>query len=275
MDGACFPIPDMQIDVCRVTGAISVENVDAVLEDQKVIDSDHISATFWEPRGDIEYCSNPWDALSMNTCEVLSSSTDGDFFPSSAESGLPDERRSVGSWPPALGPGESATTETPDIRAGEQLDVQSSGDATDYMGPWQESRLAQVPGQFTWRNPEILKQSGGSSLSLSYAGASSDSRGALVFGNVADSGTGMMCRFSDTGTDTIPASTLSQLDGGWGVGWESTTWKTPTAWVPTACPSGSRSSLERVRPSIFHRAIRPRSKALLGGPFCFGYSGDL
>ena len=86
----------------------------------------------------------------------------------------------------------------------------------DYLGPWSESRLGFVPGDLTWNNPETLTHNRNNSLSLSYSGATNDSRGVLVLGTQTSGTDSMMCRFSDNGNANVPSSALSQLDSGTG-----------------------------------------------------------
>jgi len=239
----CQPIPTIDIPVCRVTGAVTVENLDSVVDDQRKSNSgDHVSAAFFAPKGDIEYCDNPWDAVPEGQCAVFDTTNASDFFPSSAQTGLFSDSRSVGSYMEVATSRQSyilnqqvlesnkfyevtvhdtdnsgkLTTDRPDFQGGDALSVSAPGAATDYLGPWSESRLGFVPGDLTWTNPETLTQSRSSSMSLNYSGATNDPRGVLVLGTQASGSEAMMCRFADNGSANVPSSALSQLDSGYG-----------------------------------------------------------
>lgn len=236
----CQPIEDIEIDVCRVTGALNVENVQSVTDDGVLTDADHLSANFWEPKGDIEHCTNPWDALGNNECAVIDPSDAASFFPSSAVPGFASDSRSVGSYLKVMngrggvhkmdrstdngsdfynidilteGNG-SLESDRPDFQSGDALDVYAPGDAGDYMGAWDESRVGFVPRQLTWQTAETLRHNGGN-VDLKYTGANNAKNGALVLGTNTQGDEALMCRFDDDGRINLPNSAVSQLTRGW------------------------------------------------------------
>jgi len=236
----CQPIEDIEIDVCRVTGALNVENVESVTDDGVLTDADHVSANFWEPKGDIEYCTNPWDALGNNECAVIDPTNAASFFPSSAVPGFASDSRSVGSYLKVMnGRGRAHKMERssdngsdfynidildegngrlqsdrPDFQGGDALDVYAPGDAGDYMGAWDESRIGFVPRQLTWQTAETLRHNGGN-VALKYTGANNAENGALVLGTNTQGDEALMCRFDDDGRINLPDSAVSQLTRGW------------------------------------------------------------
>ena len=237
----CQPIATMQIDVCRVTGAVNVENTSSVVDADELIDSDHISATFWEPLGDPLYCDNPWDAVDEGDCLICKPDTTASHFPSSAMPGVPADGRSVGSylevstgraiyrmdketqdgqpfynWKSHTGTADNLVSQIPEFNAGDQLDVSAPGDSTDYLGPWNESRFATVPTQLLLRDAVFQTHNGSGTLDLSYTGADGNSNGAMVFGTVEDSSDILLCRLNDNGNARIPASALNQMSRGFG-----------------------------------------------------------
>jgi hypothetical protein len=237
----CQPIRDIVIDVCRVTGAINVENIKSVIDEGTQVDADNASAVFWEPLGEPSLCANPWDAVGMGQCYAYDKDDPSSFFPSSAVPGAPDDGRSVGTRVTIRAPGgdvrmnktdidgkpyyssESLTssntgldTTRPEFRGGDALGVETSGSTSDYMGPWSASRFAFVPGDIEWRNPDTYTFTGGGGLNLEYRGATGDSNGVLVFANSENGSQNLMCRFTDDGRITVPSSALSQLDAGYG-----------------------------------------------------------
>ncbi len=237
----CQPIRDIVIDVCRVTGAVNVENIKSVIAEGAQVDADNASAVFWEPLGEPSLCANPWDSVGMGQCYAYDKNDPSSFFPASAVPGTPDDGRSVGSRVTIKAPtgdvrmnksdvdgkpyysserlttdGTSLDTTRPEFRGGDTLGVETSGSTSDYMGPWSASRFAFVPGDIEWRSPDTYTFTGGSGLNLDYQGANGDSNGVLVFANSENGSQGLMCRLTDDGRIDVPASALSQLDAGYG-----------------------------------------------------------
>jgi hypothetical protein len=242
IQGACYPVPDLQIDVCRITGAVTVENMTSVIEDDRAaIDADHASAVFFEPRGDIEYCQNPWSFIAEEQCQTLRTEDFADFLPSSAEVGLPESPRSVGSYveistsagqrvnllsDSTRGIYNFASTDQndansieqvrPEFNGGDVLSVNAPGSSDYYFGAWSESRFAMIPSDIAFQDSGSRVTNASSGIELSYTGNNNFKTGLLAFANTANSSTATICRFTDDGHVRIPAQELSQLGVGFG-----------------------------------------------------------
>jgi hypothetical protein len=107
-------------------------------------------------------------------------------------------------------------SERPEFDGGDRLSILTPGDASDYMGPWNEDNFATMPGSVTWRSPTAAVVSGNADVRLTYDGASNREGGILAFANTVDDSSAVMCRFTDDGNIRIPASNLADLGTGFG-----------------------------------------------------------
>jgi hypothetical protein len=233
----CEPIPDIQIDVCRIAGAINIENYDAVIDinNPESKGADSLSAVFWDPPGDIEYCQNPWESLHVNQCWYGTNDELVSMYPESAFPGIPDTARSAGGWVEVGNDRHSyrmpkslegmlpfynwdvhdvedgrVTDHRPDFVQGDIVTVQASGDASTYFGPWSVEEFATVPNQ-VYFSEDTLTANGGS-LTVDYGNRTD---GEVFFAAmVADQQ--VLCKFDDDGGFNVPASALSGLEPGWG-----------------------------------------------------------
>jgi hypothetical protein len=159
----CEPIPTIKIDVCRIAGAVNVQNVDAITEsDSLALNGDAITAVFWEPPGDPVFCENPWDALEEGDCWVGTPEEVQQSFPDSAIPGIPETAQSVGTWIEVYDNSTNAyrlersysqglpvyvneDSKKPELEAGSLLDISAEGDYDSYFGEWDISRFATIP----------------------------------------------------------------------------------------------------------------------------------
>jgi len=233
----CEPIPTLQIDVCRITGSINVENLSTLVEEGQVESADNVSALFFDPMGYPEYCDNPWDGVPEGDCITFAADDIASYLPVSAMPGVPADGRSVGSlltitsdgvdhdlkrlridgspyysWDGLKNGGQGdLRTERPTFRAGDRVDVSTNGDAGDYMGPWSGSGIATVPEDLTWTNDSSITGSASSGLQVQYDGSNGDARGAIVMGSSLDAETHMICRVSDNGRIRLTGRQISEL----------------------------------------------------------------
>ena len=233
----CEPIPTLQIDVCRITGSINVENISTLVEEGRIEPADNVSALFFDPKGFPEYCDNPWDAVPEGDCITFAAEDIASYLPISAMPGVPTDGRSVGSTLTVVSNGvdhdlarvridgspyyswDGLTrnsqgdfrTERPTFNGGDLIDVSTNGDAGDYMGPWTENGIATVPRVLTWTNDSAITGSTSSGLQVQYDGANGDPRGAIVMGSSLDAETHMVCRVSDNGRVHLTGQQLSRL----------------------------------------------------------------
>ena len=231
----CQPLPDIQIDVCRITGAVAVDNLSSIVKDNEARDADHMSALFWYPPGPPELCDDPWEALAPGDCWVGDSEEITGNFPESAVPGIPENARSAGSWI-EIAAGESyridektvsgkpyydwnsvslesddLVTDRPDIHEDDVLDVFAQGNFSSYFGPWQNYGFATVPTQTMLASTEVGNSNVGSSLTQTYTGNDDDT--VVVFGALPEDQL-LMCRFDDDGSFTLRSSLLNGVSEG-------------------------------------------------------------
>ena len=175
----CEPIPTIKIDVCRIAGAVNVQNVNAVTEEDSVaVNGDGITAVFWEPPGDPVFCENPWDAIDEGDCWVGTTGDIQQSFPDSAIPGIPETAQSVGTWLEIYDNSTNAyrlnrnyqqglpvyvneDNEKPELEAGSELDISAAGDYDSYFGEWDISRFATIPEAAEFEDNSGIQQLNG------------------------------------------------------------------------------------------------------------------
>ena len=233
----CEPIEDIKIDVCRIAGAVNIENYDAIVDESDPAGTvaDHLSAVFWEPPGDISYCSNPWQSLEVGECW---SGTNDDIvanFPESAFPGIPATARSAGSWVKVSNGYASykmekllegtlpfynwethesqngdIVTNRPDFKQEQTISVEADGDSSTYFGSWSVENFATVPNQ-VYLSADSLTVGAGN-LWVDY---SNGADGEVFFAAIVNEQQ-TLCKFEDAGSFNVPALALSHLEPGWG-----------------------------------------------------------
>lgn len=156
----CEPIPTIQIEVCRIAGSINVQNVNSMTEeDVAALNGDAITAVFWEPPGDPEYCGNLWEDL--NGCIVGSTNDIQYQFPESSMPGIPDTAQSVGAWLEIYNNADmyrlernyseglpvyiNKDSQHPELEVGDVIDVAAPGDYDSYFGAWDINDALTIP----------------------------------------------------------------------------------------------------------------------------------
>ena len=94
----CEPVKNLDIDVCRIAGTINVQNVVGTTEVEAELHSDNVGGFFWEPPGDLKYCNDPLESLSVGECWSGTHEEVQRAFPEGAIPGIPVDSRSVGNW---------------------------------------------------------------------------------------------------------------------------------------------------------------------------------
>ncbi len=233
----CEPIEDIKIDVCRIAGAVNIENYDAIVseDDPEGTAADGLSAVFWEPPGDVSYCSNPWESLEAGECWSGTNEEIVANFPESAFPGIPETARSAGGWVEVSNEYKSykmekllegglpfynweshelvsgeVTTNRPDFNQGQVISVEADGDSSTYFGSWSVENFATVPNQ-VYLSADSLTVGAGN-LWVDY---SNGTDGEVFFAAVTNEQQ-ILCKFEDAGSLSVPAHALSQLEPGWG-----------------------------------------------------------
>jgi hypothetical protein len=233
----CEPIQDIQIDVCRIAGAINVENYDAVIdnEDPSLVGADSLSAVFWSPPGDPLYCSDPWESLEIDQCWKGTNEELIALFPESAFPGIPLSARSAGNWVEVSNSRDSyrmekksenglpfyhwdahniengtVSTSRPNFKQGDTIDIEADGDFNTYFGPWSIDGYVTVPDQVYFSTDALTAN--GDALSINY---DNNTGGEVFFASmVVDQQ--VLCKFEDDGAFVVPPSALADLSEGWG-----------------------------------------------------------
>ena len=233
----CEPIQDIQIDVCRIAGAINVENYDAVIDDseQNLTGADSLSAVFWSPPGDPLYCADPWESLAVDDCWKGTNEELVALFPESAFPGIPLSARSAGHWVEVSNNRDSyrmekksenglpfyhwdahniengtVSTSRPDFKQGDIINVEADGDFNTYFGPWAIDGYVTVPEQVYFSTDTLTAN--GSALSINY----DNSTGGEIFFASMVVDQQVLCKFEDDGAFVVPPSALADLSKGWG-----------------------------------------------------------
>mgnify|MGYP003642012456 CR=1 FL=1 len=158
----CEPIPTIEIEVCRIAGAINVQNVNSMTEeDVTALNGDAITAVFWEPPGDPEYCGNLWEDI--DGCITGTTDDIQNQFPVSSIPGIPQTAQSVGAWlevynnsgmyrlernyDEGLPIYVNSNNERPELEVGDMIDIEASGDYDSYFGAWDVNNILAVPSE--------------------------------------------------------------------------------------------------------------------------------
>ena len=230
----CEPVKNLDIDVCRIAGTINVQNVVGTTEVEAELHSDNVGGFFWEPPGDLKYCNDPLESLSVGECWSGTHEEVQRAFPEGAIPGIPVDSRSVGNWLEIRTEkeryridqesvdsqpnytwdnfsfdGVEVVDQRPEFNAGDILDVQAPGDYSSYFGAWEAPGFAIIPTATNIDSNGDASLSLGASLSDSYDGYDQDE----VFVSAYSGDTQMFCKFEDDGNFTIQSTGLSS---GWG-----------------------------------------------------------
>jgi len=230
----CEPIETLQIDVCRIAGAINIQNINGSTDLVDSLNSDSVAAFFWEPPGDAYYCDDLWQSLSVGECWVGTQEEVQSSFPQGAIAGIPDDSRSVGSWlevrtekeyyriqqesvsgqpiyvwDPHTIDGLEVIDERPEFSVGDILDVQAPGNYSSYFGAWEVDGFATIPTAVEFdANDDTLTLN--NTLAVSYDNFTNGE----VFVTAFVGESQMMCKFEDNGRFNLSSTGLDTGFGG-------------------------------------------------------------
>lgn len=240
----CEPIPDLQIDVCRESGIVMVDDLAVTTSAMTSEPADQMRAWFWEPPGDPAHCADPWDAIPLDSCVVAQPDSFPDEFAavfSERGWGLDRHTRSAGQYV-ELSSGRGTwrmektslsgdpvylwetldvqgteLIETPiQVQPGDTLLASTPGSADDYFGPVTEEPWVTMPTPVSLSNVpssgSYIESSAG--LELEFTGRNNRDH-LLVFVTSAPDEPGLMCRYADDGDVSLSASDLNQLSNDW------------------------------------------------------------
>ena len=240
----CEPIPTLEIEVCRESGIVMVDDLKVTGSTLDGVDADRARAWFWEPAGDPKHCADPWEAIPMDTCVVSSPQDFPQEFASTFRDrdwGLERSTRSAGSYLELSNGAETwrleqesisgdpvymwetvsvdgmEVNETPiTVAGGDTLSATVPGSADSYFGPVDNQPWVGVPAPLRLSNVPsdgVFTLSGGP-LELRSAAGGADQL--FVFVTTAPDAPGLMCRYADDGNVSISSSDLNQLNADYG-----------------------------------------------------------
>jgi len=233
----CQPIDDLDIDVCRETGIITGGNFTASSSqggDEYQVDL--IEAAFWEPQGDPELCTDPWNSLDDNECTMA--------HPDDVENWVDNGEVMVDAYDDGRSVGDHLTISTSrenydmdrDYLDGkpwyrwdqyedegifednDDIDIQAPGDSSNYMGSFSKENFTRMPPATHVEPGDYEGTHDGGDLDIQYDGSNNDDNGVLVFvasENAYEDET-CMCRFKDDGSISVASNYMNQLDKGMG-----------------------------------------------------------
>ena len=242
MDGACYPVPDIEIDVCREAGIVMADNLEALAADDKFITLDGLRAWFWDPPGDPEECEDPWEVIPLDDCATGIPSESPLSHPDIGKDGIPEDTKSVGAWfevdnsreafsltrrfqdgrpiyvwdtqsfdnADGIPSADDMSTDPMDLRGGDPLAASAPGDVTDGMGAIDQPDLLTIPADLTVNITNDLELVRGSTVPLT-TDAGNHPDGLKVFVMTHQDEPALMCRFNDDGGFSLPSSATSAL----------------------------------------------------------------
>jgi hypothetical protein len=247
----CDDVGDVKIEVCRESGVMMADNVVAY-SDTGHWEADNLRAWFWEPKGYVDYCHNPWKDIGLDDCQLLNIEVATSWFPDlDPETGIMKNTKSVGAWldvktsrdtyrlessltdsgvpvyhherheDASYDSDGQLTVEGPndvDLQGGDVLMTSAPGNPGDYMGSWSNEEWIRLPSEMSLTSSTAsLSIQRGQNLSLSYQGADNNADDILVFALTDEADTALVCRVKDDGTINISGQYTAHLsadDGG-------------------------------------------------------------
>ncbi len=241
----CNDVGDVPIEVCRESGVMMADNVEAY-SDTGSWEADNLRAWFWEAKGYVEYCHDPFQDIPMDSCQMMNIEVATSWFPDmDPETGMMTDTRSVGPWlsletprdtyelsPEDNGNGvpvyhwdrhTEATTgqdgtvsiDDPsdvDLQGGDVITATAPGNASDYMGPIVHEDWIHLPSEIDLgASSGSISVRSGQSFTLTYDGADNNPDGILGFALTGKQDTAMVCRFRDDGSLNVSGQHTSQM----------------------------------------------------------------
>ncbi len=242
MDGACYPVPDMKIDVCREAGIVMADNLVAMSGEDSWTDVDSLRAWFWDPPGDVEECDDPWASIPLESCDMAVPADAPTSFPDIGVDGIPEDTKSVGSWfsvdngrqsfqlqrelqdgrpiyvwdtdtfnnADGIPSADDLSFEPMDLHGGDPLAGSAPGDTNDGMGAIDQPDLLTIPQDLTADVSGDSTMTRGAAMTVD-VNVGSHPDGLKVFAMTDRTEPAMLCRFADDGRFSIPGSATSAM----------------------------------------------------------------
>ncbi len=244
----CDDVGDVPIEVCRESGVMMADNVTAY-SDTGSWEADNLRAWFWEAKGYVEYCHNPWEDIGLDDCQLLDIDVATSWFPDmDPDSGIMKDTKSVGSvltvetsrdtyelttqltddGVPVYhherhdgqngaydNDGQLAIDDASDVdlQGGDILTTSAPGNASDYMGSWSKEEWIHLPSEMDLGGASTASISiqRGQNLHLSYQGATGNADDILTFALTAEGDSALVCRHADDGSIDISGAYTGHL----------------------------------------------------------------
>ncbi len=247
----CDDVGDVPIEVCRESGVMMADNVTAY-SDSGSWEADNLRAWFWEAKGYVEYCHNPWEDIALDDCQLLDIDVATSWFPDmDPGTGIMKDTKSVGSvltietsrdtyelvtqvtdsgvpvYHHERHDGQGGSTDESgqlvleetndiDLKGGDVLTTSAPGNAADYMGSWSNEEWIHLPSEMTLNGASTasIAIQRGQNLHLSYTGADANADDVLTFAMTDDGGSALVCRHADDGSIDISGEYTGHLSTG-------------------------------------------------------------
>jgi hypothetical protein len=246
-------VPDIQIEVCRETGVVMTDNIQATIETVDKGTADRLRAWFWDPPGNPEYCANPWDDIDWDS--LVTFDLDEHVLYDRETDGLPMNLRGVGQFvevstdrtnymmnKESLGDRISYTWHNEefdsdsedyitrndvDFQSGDVIGLRAPGEQVCYSDPsdpnlqtcsrgsLDEQNWVTIPDAFRSTNLNLSQTQGissGAGLSVNFDGQNNPD-GIIVMASSGTSGFGLVGKYHDDGSLSLPGNVMSELDG--------------------------------------------------------------
>ena len=238
IEGACYPVDDIVIDVCRESGVVSADNMKWDISTGSG-EGDGLRAWFWEAEGTPSLCTDPWEEMEDDECVVTTPEDYPEKFQLRTNGLESAGTRSAGSYVEFQTPRTSYRVEESswdgntvyemqtieigkarfeqvevDVRAGDAIFGNSPGSADDFFGPMPNEYWMTVPGDVTFEDEGAmgtLSRSSGLELDVE---ASDEGEELVVLVTGQPDEPALLCRSNDN-TVEIGADDLSEMNSGW------------------------------------------------------------
>ena len=241
----CEPIPTLEIEVCRESGIVMVDDLRVTNSTMDGVDADQARAWFWEPAGDPAHCADPWEAIPVDSCVATSPQNFPEEFASVFQErdwGLTRSTRSAGSyvelasdrgtwrleqeniggdpvyiWETVSVEGMELNESPIEVSPGDTLRASAPGSADEYFGPVDDEPWVSMPTALTLSNVPASGnfEANGGAIDLRFTGQGNADH-VFVFVTTGADETGLMCRYQDDGEITLSASDLGRVNAEWG-----------------------------------------------------------
>ncbi len=239
----CQPIPDIEIEVCREAGIVMTDNLDLHVSGGDIgANGDQLRAWFWEPPGDPWRCTDFWDNLDVDECQLTTPESYSRIL--GYDENQDETTRSAGEWLEFRTPRDTYRLEESevdgnpvymyetielrgtkdveivqneiDLRPGDVIRGNTPGSADDYFGEIDNEQWLTIPEAVSLTNiegpQEKVNRAGGMDIRFS---AQDNLDDIMVFVATNPAEEGLLCRMEDDGSIDLSGGDLGLVEPGW------------------------------------------------------------